>query len=148
MYRDTLFIEKLIEKGLCNEFRIKLTDTPHTVIVDSMVIHLTTTSDTFKNLNLKGTRTQFHFLENDKTIDSLKITLDNGSVLSANGSISINALLGEIEENSSLNFTNSKIQSAKIKIGKNSQLSIDNGFYHNPDPKAKLIYEKLNEDDN
>lgn len=139
---DTLFLETLDNKGICKAFRIDLTEHPHTLIVDSMVIHLTTTSTNLKKLQLKGSSTQFHLLDDDKSIDSLKLDLANQSILTSNARLSIDNLEGAIKEFSRIHLYNAKVESANVQIGVDSQINIMGRFYTNPDPNVKLIYQQ------
>ena len=148
---DTLFIEKMNKEGLCNEFTLELTEPPQQIIADTMRVNLVSSSGSLKSLNLKGSNSIFQLLTVNNSIgaiDSLTVNLDNDSSIYSQTLVSINRLEGKALNNSKILIRYSKVESANIEVGRESQIMINGQFYNNTDPSVKLIYQKTKQENN
>lgn len=143
---DTLFIDKINKQPSCNQFNLELSEPPQKLIVDSMMVRMTSTSDTLKALNISGSNARFE-LFNQKirriSIAHFQMDLDHNSYVMSISDFSVNNFEGKILKNSKVEIMNFSIDTANVLIGGGSKVYLDRGLYHNSDPTATLTYQKM-----
>ncbi|PRX39057.1 hypothetical protein [Salegentibacter salegens] len=142
---DTLIIDRMYKQGLCNEFRIELGDSNTQIIADTMTINLSSKLDSIKTIDVKGSHTSFNLQSTNPNliaIDTLRVDLTNNSSINSHSTVSVQHMAGGVHNNSRIELWNSQVESANVKIGKQSGITIDAKHYSNPDSSVQLIYQK------